>query len=156
MPTEQSRKDQSKAAEKALFYTSRLICDCCSLYLYKSDGNISNRSGGIQYTAAGKTTYPAKSRISKSEDISIIEKDKELIALDKTPLYFTEDEALMLTSVYSIIQPNLALTNKVGINSIIYLDDDGRYYVDNTQATVRVADFFLFDGKDTFFLNPRK
>src|SRR5690606_42041996 len=61
----------------------------------------------------------------------------------------------MLTSVYSIMQPNLALTNKVGINSIIYLDDDGRYYVDNTQATVRVADFFLFDGKDTYiFFEP--
>src|SRR5690606_39116574 len=61
----------------------------------------------------------------------------------------------MLTSVYSIMQPNLALTNRVGINSIIYLDDDGRYYVDNTQATVRVADFFLFDGKDTYiFFEP--
>ncbi|NLC18358.1 MAG: hypothetical protein GX757_03895 [Clostridiales bacterium] len=117
--------------------------------IYQTDQEV------YQYTAAGKTTYPAKSRISKTEDIGIIEQDKELIALDKTPLYFTEDDALMLTSVYSIIQPNLALTNRVGINSIIYLDDDGTYYVDNSQAKVRVSDFFLFDGKDTYiFFEP--
>ena len=35
------------------------------------------------------------------------------------------------------------------------LDDDGTYYVDNSQAKVRVSDFFLFDGKDTYiFFEP--
>lgn len=150
-----SKKIKAKLQKRLYFILAGLFVTAVP-YIYINQMEIYQTDQEVfQYTAAGKTTYPAKSRISKSEDISIIEKDKELIALDKTPLYFTEDEALMLTSVYSIMQPNLALTNKVGINSIIYLDDDGRYYVDNTQATVRVADFFLFDGKDTYiFFEP--
>ena len=103
----------------------------------------------FQYSSLGKTSYKGKSKITKSKDIGLIENNNELIKLNKTPLYFSEEDKIIIPSIYSIIQPSLALTNRIGVNTRVYTDD-GKYYIDSDKSKIRLSDFFLFDGRDTY------
>lgn len=108
----------------------------------------------FQYTAEGRTDYIGTSVITKSEKGCILENNEKLYELDATPLYFTNEKHIILPRVVSIIQPELSLFNRVSNMSEVY-EEKGNYYVENEKVTVKVSDFFLYDGRDTYlFFEP--
>lgn len=108
----------------------------------------------FQYTAEGKTTYTGLNKITKSEKGCVLENREKLYELTSTPLYFTNENKIIVPNVISIIQPELSLINRVSNMSRIY-EKDGKFYVENEKATVKVTDFFLYDGRDTYlFFEP--
>lgn len=119
-------------------------------YVYINSINVFHINQEIfQYTAEGKTSYEGRSKITKAGDACVLENKNKIISLDRTPIYFTEDSRILIPNIYSIIQPNLALTNRLGLGSRVYTED-GQFFIDNDKSIIRVSDFFMFDGRDTY------
>jgi len=107
-----------------------------------------------QYTAEKKVTYSGNSKITKSGNGCVLENNGEQQKLAETPLYYTKENKILLTNVISIIQPKLSLTNRISNMSELY-EKDNKYFVENEQGTIKVSDFFLYDGRDTYiFFEP--
>jgi hypothetical protein len=103
----------------------------------------------FQHTSEGRVPYPAGSRVIKSGSGCVLESGGRMNELDRTPLYFMDEDRLMITNTVSIVQPVLSLTNRAANMSQVF-EQDGMYYVTDGKDFVRVDDFFLFDGKDTY------
>jgi hypothetical protein len=74
--------------------------------------------------------------------------------LKATPLYYVNEKKILLPSVVSIVQARASLTNRIANMSVVYEEQD-KFYVKNEKNTVKVSDFFLYDGKDTYlFFEP--
>ena len=103
-----------------------------------------------QYTLEGFTTYQGESKITKSGNGSVLTNNEIIYELEDTPLYYSEESKILLPFVTSIIQPKLSLTNRITNMSTVYRRDE-KYYVNNGKETIKVADFFLYDGKNTYY-----
>ncbi len=112
------------------------------------------RQNLFQYTEQGRVDFTGLSRVTKSGTASVIENKGIITHLADTPLYYSEEQKILLPGVVSIIQPRLSLTNRIASLSCLY-EKDGKYYVENEKNVIRVTDFFLFDGKNTYlFFEP--
>ncbi len=107
-----------------------------------------------QYTADGRVEFKGTSKISRTGQGSLLENGDKLYELKPVPLYYKDQERILIPNVVSIIQPSLSLTNRLENMTEIYMEDS-RYYISNDGREERVSDFFLFDGKDTYvFFEP--
>ncbi|MDF2844834.1 MAG: hypothetical protein K0R00_3260 [Herbinix sp.] len=107
-----------------------------------------------QYSQDGKTVYAGEKTISKSGLTCILENKDQMYELMDTPLYYVNENKILLPTVISIVQPTLSLTNRIANMSYLY-EKNGKYYVEDEKTTVKVADFFLYDGRDTYvFFEP--
>lgn len=118
-------------------------------YTVNQVDTITVRQHVYQHTSSGRVLYPAGSRVIKSGGGCVLESSGRMYELDRTPLYFKDEDRLLITNTVSIVQPVLSLTNRVANMSQVY-EKDGVYYVANEKDSVKVDDFFLFDGKDTY------
>jgi len=107
-----------------------------------------------QYSEEGRTDYIGINKITKSGNRCVLENNGRMYELSETPLYYSNENEILLTTVVSIIQPKLSLTNRIANMSRLY-EKDGKYYVKNEKDTIKVSEFFLFDGKNTYlFFEP--
>lgn len=78
----------------------------------------------------------------------------KMYGLGSSPLYYVNENRMLLPTVTSIVQPKLSLSNRIANMSLLY-ENSGQYYVENEKSTIKVSDFFLYDGKDTYlFFEP--
>lgn len=123
-------------------------------YTVNQVDTITVRQEVFQHTSKGRVLYQGDSRVIKSGSRCVLQSSGEMYELDRTPLYFKDEDRLLVTNTVSIVQPVLSLTNRVENMSQVF-EQDGMYYVMNGRDTVKVNDFFLFDGKDTYvFFEP--
>jgi hypothetical protein len=66
----------------------------------------------FQHTSEGRVPYPAGSRVIKSGSGCVLESGGRMNELDRTPLYFMDEDRLLITNTVSIVQPVLSLTNR--------------------------------------------
>jgi len=109
-----------------------------------------------QCTAKEKVSYEGSSKVTKSGLGCVLKNKGELYKLADSPLYYTKEKKVLIPNVVSIVQPRLSLINRVANMSEVYGKDE-KYYVRNEKGEVKVSDFFIFDGRDTyiFFENIR-
>jgi hypothetical protein len=153
------KKDKQKFKPEVLWQNGLLIITGVFMtvipcyYMNRIDTLII-RQEVYQYTAEGRRNYNGVSKITRAGLDSLLENKNRMQELDSTPLYYVNENKILLPSVTSIIRPKLSLTNRIVNMSQLY-KKDGQYYVKNEGATVKVSDFFLYDGKDTYlFFEP--
>lgn len=107
-----------------------------------------------QIAADGSTKFEGSSRLIKSNNSCILENKGKTYNLKSVPLYYNDENSIILPNVVSIVRPELYLTNRLENMSRVY-ERDGKYTVETSGGEVNVSDFFLFDGKDTYvFFEP--
>ena len=67
-------------------------------------------------------------------------------------IYFDGEEKLVFSSVCSVVQPTVQLSNRIQPMSILEKSGDS-YSVIYDKKTIELEDFFFFDGKDTHLLD---
>lgn len=107
------------------------------------------RGDVYQYTQEGKTVFTGKNKIIKSGNGCVLVNNKLRHILADSPLYSAGENRIMVPRSVSIIRPELSLINRVGAMSALW-EKDGKYFADTGGGSVRVSDFFLFDGRDTY------
>lgn len=107
-----------------------------------------------QNTANGTVLFQGESKIMKSGNGCVLVNKEEIYELMESPLYFAGENKILLPASTSIIQPELSLTNRIENMSLLY-EEQGKYYVETKENKIRVDNFFLFDGKNTYmFFEP--
>lgn len=107
-----------------------------------------------QNTANGTVLFQGESKIMKSGTGCVLVNKEEIYELMESPLYFEGENKILLPASTSIIQPELSLTNRIENMSLLY-EEQGKYYVETKENKIRVDNFFLFDGKNTYmFFEP--
>ena len=107
-----------------------------------------------QNTSEGRVTFSGVNKIAKSSRGCVLENNDRLYELKSVPLYYKNENSILVPNIVTIVQPDLYLTNRLENMTRIY-EKDGQYHVNNNGDEVRVSDFFLFDGRDTYvFFEP--
>ncbi len=108
----------------------------------------------FQNTADGVSKFKGESKLSKSNKGCILENEDKLYELKSVPLYYKNEDSIIIPNIVSIVQPDLYLTNRIENMSRIY-EKNGQFLVNSDGDEVKVSDFFLFDGRDTYvFFEP--
>jgi hypothetical protein len=142
------------AARLAGVFLAGAVITFLPYYLINQVDTVMIRQDVFQYTDKGKVLFPGSSKVIKSGNGCVLQNGSQLVELDRTPLYYKEEDRIMITGVVSIIQPGLSLTNRIGNMSLLY-EQDKKYFVQSESRKTKVANFFLFDGKDTYiFFEP--
>lgn len=132
-------------------FASFLLAMMLPFYIIKSVSYITVPNGGYQIEKGVHIRYPKKSKVSLEDTTCIIEYGNESAVLLDTPLYFCEESKMLITKPLSIVRPKLEATNR--INRMDALTWEGaNYQVVTHNKSIGVEDFFLFDGKDTYYL----
>lgn len=105
-----------------------------------------------QFAAGEKTEFLAGSELTKSENGCVITLNDNGSLLAETPIYDKENGRAIFTAVCSIVRPNLQMTNRINPLSILEWKENKMQVVDG-ERTVEVDEFFLFDGRDTYYFN---
>lgn len=139
--------------QSAIIITGLLMTLVPYFYMSRMD-TLTIKQDVYQYTAEGKKSYYGANSITRTGLGCILENKGKMIELDSTPLYYVNENKILLPSVTSIVLPQLSLSNRIANMSLLY-ESNGQYYVENEKSTIKVSDFFLYDGKDTYqFFEP--
>lgn len=148
-----SRKLTVIGQRSAVIMTGLLMAFVPYFYMSRMD-TLTIKQDVYQYTAEGKKSYNGVITITRSGLGCTLENRGKLYGLGSTPLYYVNENRMLLPSVTSIVQPKLSLSNRIANMSLLY-ENNGQYYVENEKAEIKVSDFFLYDGKDTYsFFEP--
>ena len=104
----------------------------------------------VQYNDGEVVRYLKGSRITNTEAGCMISNGDESQILLPQPLY-EEGGRVIFTTITSIVRPSLQLSNRINPMDVLEYKD-GAYYVKQNNKTIEVDNFFLFDGKDTYYL----
>lgn len=103
-----------------------------------------------QYVQGKQIRYEAGGKIRAGDTSAILVQGKENIVLNSSALYFEGEEKMLFPAVCSIVRPSLQASNRIPAMSVLEKEGN-RYTVRHEKQTVEVEDFFLFDGKDTYY-----
>lgn len=121
-------------------------------YLVGHMDSIVLKQSAYQYAEGEKIEYPAGGKITKADNGCVVTADDSGTLLAQTLLYERESGRVIFPSVCSIVRPKLQLTNRVNPLSILS-QSEGTMQIVNGDTTVLVEEFFLFDGRDTYYFN---
>ncbi len=103
-----------------------------------------------QFVKGKQIRYEGGGKIRRGDTGCLLAQDKETIVLDPSVIYLEGEETLVFSSVCSVVQPTLQLTNRIQPMSVLEKNADS-YTVQYDKKTIELEDFFFFDGKDTYY-----
>ena len=103
-----------------------------------------------QFVKGKQISYEGGGKIRRGDNGCLLAQDKETIVLDPSVIYFDGEEKLVFSSVCSVVQPTVQLSNRIQPMSILEKSGDS-YSVIYDKKTIGLEDFFFFDGKDTYY-----
>lgn len=103
-----------------------------------------------QFVKGKQICYEGGGKIRRGDNGCLLAQDKETIVLDPSVIYFDGEEKLVFSSVCSVVQPTVQLSNRIQPMSILEKSGDS-YSVIYDKKTIELEDFFFFDGKDTYY-----
>ncbi len=104
-----------------------------------------------QYLSGTKYEYSGNLKLSNSNDITELLFDDVTVTLDSTPLYYKDEEKIILPKTMSIIFPlSNILQYKVNYFSSISKEEDSYYLIDGDRKET-LSNCFLYDGNDLYF-----
>lgn len=103
-----------------------------------------------QFVKGKQIRYEDGGKIRRGDTGCLLVQDKETLVLDSSVIYVEGEEKLVFSSVCSVVQPTLQLTNRIQPMSVLEKNADS-YTVLYDKKTIELEDFFFFDGKDTYY-----
>ena len=103
-----------------------------------------------QFVKGKQIRYEDGGKIRRGDTGCLLVQDKETLVLDSSVIYVEGEEKLVFSSVCSVVQPTLQLTNRIQPMSVLEKNADC-YTVLYDKKTIELEDFFFFDGKDTYY-----
>lgn len=103
-----------------------------------------------QFVKGKQIRYEGGGKIRRGDTGCLLAQEKESIVLDSSVIYFEGEEKLVFSSVCSVVQPTLQLTNRIQPMTVLERNGDS-YSVLYDKKTVSLEEFFFFDGKDTYY-----
>lgn len=103
-----------------------------------------------QFVQGQEVRYEGGGKLRKGDNTCLLLQEEESVVLDASVLYFDGEEKLFFPSVCSVIRPSLQLSNRILPMSVLEKNEDGYQVLYEKQST-EIEDFFLFDGKDTYY-----
>ena len=115
---------------------------------------IEEEHGFFQYIGERRVDYTGKLTLSRKKEITALKFDNEQIELDSTPLYYQEEEKIILPTDMAIVFPNNSgVMNKVNHFSTIKNEEYGVYlstFSNNKEKVTDISKGFLFDGENIY------
>lgn len=138
--------------KKASFLLIPILAIYCILpiYIITNIEYIKVDTKVYQMIQGEKKFFSENSRISLTEEGCLIESEKDSEILSGAPLYWEGKKKVLFTKTYSIVRPALELTNRINVMSMLEWEE-GIFHVKESSKSVTVDNFFLFDGKDTYY-----
>lgn len=104
-----------------------------------------------QYLSGIKYEYSGNIKLSNNNNITELLFNDVIVTLDSTPLYYKDEEKVILPKTMSIIFPLSNVTQyKVNYFSSILKEDESLYLVEGDRKEV-LSNCFLYDGNDLYF-----
>ena len=103
-----------------------------------------------QFIQGQEVRYEGGGKLRQGENSCVLAQENDTVVLDSSVLYFEGEEKLFFPSVCSVVRPTLQLSNRILPMSVLEKDGDN-YRIQYEKQSIEVEDFFLFDGKDTYY-----
>lgn len=132
-----------------------IICGIAAIFFITNVESTSPGQKTYQWIGDVKYEYKEDTKAVKTKEGLFMKEGKTKYPLGNTPLYFSEENGMILTSTMSVIFPNSGgKSRKLRYFSKIYGLDQG-LTAESKEGVTKIEECFLYDGKDTYvFLEP--
>lgn len=103
-----------------------------------------------QYLSGVKVEYTGVVKLNKDDEVIKLSFKDVTVELDTTPIYFQDEEKVLLPKNMSVVYPTQGRQFKINYYSYVYRDVND-YYVKDRSVKRRVENAVIYDANDLYF-----